>query len=90
MRAFENSVYVAAALGTGYRYADGRPAEGGSFIATPNGALVEFGRGEGVYAAELDKRDVEYARSRRRYLEDAKAMPAVSVERRHLPRGSRV
>ncbi|ABP50842.1 MULTISPECIES: carbon-nitrogen hydrolase family protein [Pyrobaculum] len=87
-RAFENSLYVAAALGTGYRYADGRPAEGGSFIATPNGALVEYGRGEGIYAMELDKREIEHARSRRRYLEDAKAMPTVLVERRHLPRVS--
>ncbi|AAL64617.1 carbon-nitrogen hydrolase family protein [Pyrobaculum aerophilum] len=80
VRAFENSVYVAAALGTGYNYADGRRAEGGSFIASPNGALLDFGAEEGVYTAELDKQEIEYARTRRRYLEDVETPPQVSVD----------
>lgn len=78
-RAFENSIYVAAALGTGYSYADGRPAEGGSFVASPNGALVDFGGEPGVYSADLDKGEIAYARARRRYLEDARRMPDVEV-----------
>ena len=79
VRAFENSVYVAAALGTGYSYVDGRPAEGGSYVATPNGRLIQFGDEPGVYAAQLDREEVLYARARRRYLEDAGSMPEVGL-----------
>jgi predicted amidohydrolase len=79
VRAFENSVYVAAALGTGYGYVDGRRAEGGSYVATPNGLLTEFGSEPGVYAADLDREEVAYARRRRRYLEDAASMPEVHL-----------
>ncbi|ABO09137.1 carbon-nitrogen hydrolase family protein [Pyrobaculum calidifontis] len=78
-RAFENSVYVAAALGTGYLYADGRPVEGGSFVASPNGSLLRFGSEPGVYTAELDKAEVHYARSRRRFLDDLERVGRVNV-----------
>ncbi|MEZ0319366.1 MAG: carbon-nitrogen hydrolase family protein [Pyrobaculum sp.] len=74
VRAFENSVYIAAALGTGYSYPDGRPVEGGSFVASPNGDVVDFGEKEGVYVYEVDKAEVAYARARRRYLEDVKGL----------------
>ncbi|MGC9170000.1 MAG: carbon-nitrogen hydrolase family protein [Thermoproteus sp.] len=80
-RAFENSVFVAAALGTGYRYPDGRPARGGSYVATPNGILVEFGEEPGVYLAELDRGELEYARRRRRYLDDVRSMKPVDLNR---------
>jgi predicted amidohydrolase len=80
VRAFENSVYVAAALGTGYRYADGRPAAGGSYVASPNGGLVEFGEEAGVYTARISRSELDYARSRRRYLEDvARGAPEVDL-----------
>ncbi|KUO86802.1 MAG: nitrilase [Thermoproteus sp. JCHS_4] len=83
-RAFENSIFVAAALGTGYSYPDGRPARGGSFVASPNGALLEFGEEPGVYLAELDRGEVERARRRRRYLDDARSMPPIGINRHGL------
>lgn len=72
-RAFENSMYVAAALGTGYQYADGRIAAGGSYVATPDGDVETFGEAPGVYSAALDREAVHKARRRRRYLEDVGA-----------------
>lgn len=78
-RAFENSVYVVSALGVGYSYPDGRPAEGGSLAATPEGELIRFGRGAGVYVVELDRGVVARARARRRYLEDVASMPEVGL-----------
>lgn len=79
-RAFENSVYVAAALGTGYEYPDGRPVAGGSFVASPNGDVVEFGEAPGIYVVEIERAELERARSRRRYVEDAKALASRGVE----------
>lgn len=72
IRAFENSAYFASAMGTGYRYPDGRDVLGGSFIASPNGEyplVVELGA-EGLYVANLNHGEVEYARVRRGYVDD--------------------
>jgi len=71
-RAFENSIYIASVLGTGYFYKDGRPAAGGSYIASPNGYVVEFGREAGLYVGSLSKEEILYARERRKYLDDVK------------------
>ncbi|MEM1568906.1 MAG: carbon-nitrogen hydrolase family protein [Thermofilaceae archaeon] len=80
VRAFENSVYVAAALGTGYSYPDGRPVAGGSFVASPNGAVAEFGEEPGVYVFDLEKSELEYARARRKYLDDAASLQSIYID----------
>nr|KJR72449.1 MAG: nitrilase [Vulcanisaeta sp. AZ3] len=72
IRAFENSAYFASAMGTGYKYPDGRDVLGGSFIASPNGEYVltvELGA-EGLYTVNLNHEEIEYARARRGYMED--------------------
>lgn len=79
VRAFENSIYVASAVGTGFEYADGRPVAGGSYVASPNGGFRSFGSEAGVYVAELDRGEVLQARARRRYLDDVKAMGGVDL-----------
>ncbi|MCG2870373.1 MAG: carbon-nitrogen hydrolase family protein [Vulcanisaeta sp.] len=72
VRAFENSAYFVASLGTGYKYPDGRDVLGGSFIASPNGEYVltvDLGV-EGLFSAALNHQDLDYARARRGYLDD--------------------
>jgi len=72
VRAFENSAYFVASLGTGYKYPDGRDVLGGSFIASPNGEYVltvDLGV-EGLFNAALNRQDIDYARARRGYLDD--------------------
>ena len=72
VRAFENSAYFASAMGTGYKYPDGRDVLGGSFIATPNGEFVmtvNIGV-EGLFTATINHNEIEYARSRRGYVDD--------------------
>jgi predicted amidohydrolase len=72
VRAFENSAYFIASLGTGYKYPDGRDVLGGSFIASPNGEYiltVDLGV-EGLFNAALNRQDIDYARARRGYLDD--------------------
>ncbi|WP_243665992.1 carbon-nitrogen hydrolase family protein [Vulcanisaeta sp. JCM 16159] len=72
VRAFENSTYFASAMGTGYKYPDGRDVLGGSFVASPNGEyrlVIDLGI-EGVFTAIIDHDEIEYARSRRGYIND--------------------
>ncbi|GAB6946151.1 carbon-nitrogen hydrolase family protein [Vulcanisaeta sp. JCM 16161] len=72
IRAFENSAYFASAMGTGYKYPDGRDVLGGSFVASPNGEFiltVDLGN-EGLFTAIIDYNEIEYARSRRGYVDD--------------------
>lgn len=84
-RSFENSIYVISAVGTGYRYRDGRPVEGGSYVATPNGALEDFGKEPGVFYVELKRGELEFARARRRYLEDSPHAVEVAIEKYLTP-----
>ncbi len=72
VRAFENSAYFASAMGTGYKYPDGRDVLGGSFIATPNGefAMTVDAGVDGVFTAMINHDEIEYARSRRGYVDD--------------------
>ena len=80
IRAFENSAYFASAMGTGYKYPDGRDVLGGSFIATPNGEFimtVNIGV-EGLFTATINRNEIEYARSRRGYVDDLKNGPLSS------------
>ena len=75
VRAFENSVFYVSAMGTGYKYPDGRDVFGGSFVASPNGELIltiEPGS-EGLYTAVLDYNEIEYARARRGYIDDLRS-----------------
>ncbi|WP_054854106.1 carbon-nitrogen hydrolase family protein [Vulcanisaeta distributa] len=68
VRAFENSTYFASAMGTGYKYPDGRDVLGGSFVASPNGEyrlVVDLGGVEGIFTAIINHDEIEYARSRR-------------------------
>ncbi|BDR92850.1 carbon-nitrogen hydrolase family protein [Vulcanisaeta souniana] len=72
IRAFENSTYFASAMGTGYRYPDGRDVLGGGFVASPNGELtlsIELGA-EGLFTTVLNRYELEYARARRGYIND--------------------
>ncbi|MGC9179966.1 MAG: carbon-nitrogen hydrolase family protein [Vulcanisaeta sp.] len=72
VRAFENSAYFASAMGTGYKYPDNRDVLGGSFITSPNGEfvlIIEPGV-EGLFTAVLNYNEIEYARSRRGYIND--------------------
>ena len=84
IRAFENSAYFASAMGTGYKYPDGRDVLGGSFIASPNGEFVmtvNIGA-EGLFTATINRGELEYARSRRGYIDDLRnglSMGRVSV-----------
>ncbi|MFN7106145.1 MAG: carbon-nitrogen hydrolase family protein [Pyrobaculum sp.] len=79
VRAFENSIYVISAVGTGYSYPDGRPVEGGSYVASPNGEIQNFGSAPGIFYATLRREEVEYARARRRYLEDLSRLEHVTI-----------
>ncbi|MFN3803788.1 MAG: carbon-nitrogen hydrolase family protein [Pyrobaculum sp.] len=79
VRAFENSIYVISAVGTGYSYPDGRPVEGGSYVASPNGEVQNFGSAPGIFYATLRREEVEYARARRRYLEDLSRLGHVKI-----------
>lgn len=59
-------------MGTGYNYPDGRDVLGGSFIASPNGEFVmtiDIGI-EGLFTATINHKEIEYARSRRGYVDD--------------------
>jgi len=72
VRAFENSAYFVASMGTGYKYPDGREVLGGSFVASPNGdyvLTVNLGV-EGLFNVTLDHYEIDYARTRRGYLDD--------------------
>ena len=72
IRAFENSTYFASAMGTGYKYPDGRDVLGGGFVASPNGEFtlsIELGA-EGLFTTVLNRYELEYARARRGYVND--------------------
>ncbi len=72
VRAFENSAYYVASMGTGYKYPDGRNVVGGSFVASPNGTypLLAPTGVEGAWNVTLSSAEVNYARQRRGYIED--------------------
>ena len=74
VRAFENSAYFASAMGTGYKYPDGRDVLGGSFITSPNGEFVLIVEPsiEGLFTIVLNYNEIEYARFRRGYVNDLK------------------
>ncbi len=79
IRAFENSTYFASAMGTGYRYPDGRDVLGGSFVASPNGELtlsIDLGV-EGLFTTVLNRYELEYARARRGFVNDLRNSPLI-------------
>ncbi|MEL9991067.1 MAG: carbon-nitrogen hydrolase family protein [Thermoproteus sp.] len=79
-RAFENHMYVAFANNVGGTYADGRTVSGGSVVATPNGyILLEMDERAGFALARLVEDEVEYARTRRRYVDLASRFSSSSL-----------
>lgn len=81
IRAFENSAYFASAMGTGYKYPDGRDVLGGSFAASPNGEFVltvDLGA-EGLFTTVINYNEIKYARSRRGgYVDDLRNNALIS------------
>lgn len=71
VRAAENTVFVAVANNTATAYGDGRPVEGGSFVARPYGhGFASAGSGEGIHFFEIDPEEITAARKRWPYLDD--------------------
>lgn len=79
-RAFENHMYVAFVNNVRAVYPDGREVDGGSSVTSPNGVIVEeMGGEEGFKLAELHKEEVDYAKARRKYVDDVKRLSYSSL-----------
>ncbi|MDA8210777.1 MAG: carbon-nitrogen hydrolase family protein [Clostridia bacterium] len=81
-RAAENTVFVVMANNAKTSYPDGRPVEGHSFVAGPDGTvLTNWGSTEGCFTCNLNLDDIRRIRERWKYLSDIKADLQKVVER---------
>lgn len=81
-RAAENTVFVVMANNTKTGYPDGRPVEGQSFVAGPDGTvLTDWGGAEGCFTTALKLEDIRCIRERWKYLADIQQDPQKVLER---------